>query len=171
MLHSTEYREQFSSDLKKMLPRLPLVDEPKKFGEFSKAGRKLAELHLHYEQGLPMEGVKVEGYEHNHFAVQKMRFPSKDDKSTILFNQYITISNIPPEAYRYIVNGKSAIEWIMERYAITTNKDSGITNNPNDWQPENPRYIFNLLLSIIRVSMETVRIVEGLGGVGFGGRN
>jgi predicted helicase len=55
-----------------------------------------------------------------------------------------------------------AIEWIMERYAITTNKDSGITNNPNDWQVENPRYIFNLLLSIIRVSVETVRIVENL---------
>ena len=77
---------------------------------------------------------------------------------------------LPPRAYDYIVNGKSAIEWVMERYAITTHKESGIRNDPNDWATEvgNPRYILDLLLSVIEVSLRTVEIVEGLPGVGFG---
>jgi predicted helicase len=98
-----------------------------------------------------------------------MRFPKKDQKDTIIYNSKISISKIPTEAYEYFVNGKSAIEWIMERYAITTHKDSGITNNPNDWADEvgNPRYILDLLLSIINVSVQTVEIVKGLPKVKF----
>ena len=98
-----------------------------------------------------------------------MKFPKKGEKSTIIYNDRITISNIPEEAYEYVVNGKSAIEWIMERYAITTDKASGITNNPNDWSEEHnqPRYIFDLLLRIITVSVETVKIVKGLPKVKF----
>jgi predicted helicase len=86
----------------------------------------------------------------------------KTPKSKIIYNSQITIENIPTEAYNYVVNGKSAIEWIMERYAITTHKDSGITNNPNDWATEhnNPHYILDLLLSVISLSMETVEIVH-----------
>ena len=93
-----------------------------------------------------------------------MRFPKKGQKDTILFNGYITISNIPDKAYEYVLNGKIAIEWIMERYQITTHKESGITNDPNDWAKEvgNPRYIFDLLLSVINVSMKSVEIVESL---------
>jgi predicted helicase len=96
-----------------------------------------------------------------------MRFPKKDKKDTIIYNDKITISNIPLKAYEYVVNGKSAVEWVMERYAITTHKDSGIINDPNDWAVEhnNPRYILSLLLSVIAVSVETVGIVEGLPGV------
>lgn len=162
-LHSKEYRTVFENDLKKRLPRLPLVDEPKDFWAFSKAGRELAELHLNYETVKPAD-VKVTGAESKFYTVEKMRFPSKTDKSTILFNSEIKIEGIPPEAYEYIVNGKSAIEWIMERYQVTTNKDSGIKNDPNDWAEEvgNPRYILDLLLSIITVSLETVRIVKSL---------
>lgn len=80
-----------------------------------------------------------------------------------------TISDIPAKAYAYVVNGKSAIEWIMERYAVTTHKESGIKNDPNDWAKEvgNERYILDLLLSVINVSVQTVEIVEGLPGVGF----
>jgi predicted helicase len=87
-----------------------------------------------------------------------MRFPKKDQKDTIIYNSKIEIEHIPLKAYEYVVNGKSAIEWIMERYAITTHKESGITNNPNDWSKEvgNPRYILDLLLSIINVSVKTV---------------
>jgi hypothetical protein len=98
-----------------------------------------------------------------------MRFPKKDQKETIIYNSKITISNIPAQAYEYIVNGKSAIEWIMERYQITTHKESGITNNPNDWSEEvgNPRYILDLILSIINVSMQTVEIVNNLPKVNF----
>jgi hypothetical protein len=77
--------------------------------------------------------------------------------------------NIPALAYEYPVNGKSAIEWVMERYAITTHKESGIRNDPNDWAVEvgNPRYILDLLLSVIRLSVETVEVVRGLPGSGF----
>jgi predicted helicase len=163
-LHSPEYRSRFSSDLKKMLPRIPMVDTATEFWSFSKAGRKLADLHINYETVKPTEGVLVHGAESGHFKVEKMRFPSKSDKSTILFNSRITIDNIPSEVYEYVVNGKSALEWVMERYAVTTHKDSGIKNDPNDWATEvgNERYILDLVLSVITVSLETVAIVKGL---------
>lgn len=174
-LHSPEYRTTFANDLKKMLPRLPLVEDVRDFWAFSKAGRKLAELHLKYEEVAPYPGVKVESSagstskEKELYKVEKMRFPKKDQKDTIIYNSRITVSNIPAKAYEYVVNGKSAIEWIMERYQITTHKESGITNDPNDWSEEvgNPRYILDLLLSIINVSMQTVEIVEGLPKVKF----
>jgi predicted helicase len=168
-LHSKEYRETFVNDLKKMLPRLPLVEDVKDFWAFSKAGRKLAELHINYEIVAPFKGVKVSGADNKFYAVEKMRFPKKDQKNTILFNSKITISNIPEKAYEYVVNGKSAIEWIMERYQVTTHKESRIQNDPNDWAKEvgNPRYILDLLLSIINVSVQTVEIVEGLPKVKF----
>ena len=93
-----------------------------------------------------------------------MRFASKEDKTTITYNNQISITEIPLKAYDYIVNGRSAIEWIMERYKITTNKDSGITNDPNDWAKEhnNPKYIYNLLLSIINLSIKSVDIIDSL---------
>lgn len=180
ILHNTEYRTAFAADLKKMLPRIPLVDEARDFWSFSKAGRNLADLHLNYETQPAAQGVIVtygsipqdeleKGLQSGelkdiNYLVEKMRFPFKGDKSRIIYNSQITIENIPPVAYEYVVNGKSAIEWIMERYAITTHKDSGITNNPNDWATEhnNPHYILDLLLSIIRVSVESVEIVRNL---------
>jgi predicted helicase/uncharacterized protein (DUF433 family) len=185
-LHSPEYIETFANDLKKMLPRLHLVDDVKDFWAFSKAGRQLAELHLNYETVEPYSNVVVlinpltitdtlkqaseSELEYLHYRIDKMRYPKKDRKDTIIYNNQITIENIPLKAYEYVVNGKSAIEWIMERYQISTHKDSGITNNPNDWAIEHnqPRYVFNLLLSIINVSVQTVDIVEGLPKVYFG---
>jgi predicted helicase len=169
-LHSNEYRETFANDLKKMLPRLPLLEEVKDFWAFSNAGRKLADLHLNYETVAPFEDTKVSGDDGKFYTVDKMRFPKKDQKDTIIYNSKITISNIPAKAYEYVVNGKSAIEWIMERYQVSTHKESGITNNPNDWANEtgNPRYILDLLLSVINVSMQTVEIVNSLPKVDFG---
>jgi predicted helicase len=169
-LHSPEYRETFANDLKKMLPRIPLVDSINDFWAFSKAGRALADLHINYESIAPYPDCIVTGAESSFFTVEKMRFPKKGQKDTINYNSKITISKIPEKAYEYVVNGKSAIEWIMERYQITTHKDSGITNNPNDWSEEvgNPRYILDLLLSIINVSVQTVDIVSGLPKVKFG---
>ena len=168
-LHSKEYRETFANDLKKMLPRLPLVEDVKDFWSFSKAGRKLAELHLNYETVAPYPDVTVTGDDDKTYTVVKMRFSNKVQKETIYYNSKITVSNIPAKAYEYVVNGKSAIEWIMERYRVSTHKESGITNNPNDWAKEvgNPRYILDLLLSIINVSVQTVDIVEGLPKVKF----
>ncbi|HAT3992465.1 helicase [Elizabethkingia anophelis] len=179
ILHSPDYRETFANDLKKMLPRIPLVEEPRDFWKFSKAGRALAELHLNYESIEPYKGVMVlyntipqekleqgsQGKElEADYKVQKMRFPKKEEKNSIIYNSQITIDNIPEKAYKYVVNGKSAIEWIMEKYQITIDAKSGLTNNPNDWAEEtgNPKYILNLLLSIINVSVQTVDIVEDL---------
>jgi len=175
-LHSPEYRELFANDLKKMLPRLPLVEDVRDFWAFSKAGRQLAELHLNYETVPAYEGVsltptlsKGEGDEAGQYRVTKMRFPKKDQKDTIIYNGIFTIENIPAKAYDYVVNGKSAIEWVMERYQVTVHKDSGIKNDPNDWSNEvgNPSYIFDLLLSVINVSVQTVDIVGGLPKVRF----
>lgn len=184
-LHSKDYREMFSADLKKMLPKLPLVDDVKDFWAFSKAGRQLADLHLNYENvesykgvitlynNIPQDeiekGLKGKGMEAINYEVQKMRFPKKGQKDIIIYNNQITIANIPEKAYEYVVNGKSAIEWIIERYQVTTHKDSGITNNPNDWATEtgNPKYILDLLLSIINVSVQTVDIVESLPKLNF----
>ncbi|MBR5188821.1 MAG: DEAD/DEAH box helicase, partial [Paludibacteraceae bacterium] len=170
-LHSEKYRETFAADLKKMLPRIPLVDSPQDFWAFSEAGRRLADLHLNYETIEPYRKcITVFGaYDNINYCVEKMRFVNKADKTKIQYNNQITIEKIPLEAYEYVVNGKSAIEWIMERYAITTDKASGITNDPNDWADEqnNPKYIYNLLLSIINVSVQTVEIVKSLPDVKF----
>ncbi len=184
-LHSKDYRETFANDLKKMLPRLPLVEDVRDFWKFSKAGRQLAELHLNYESVPPAPGVIVlhnplsvkdsmnalgtDEVKYVDYEVQKMRYPKKGQTETIIYNSRITVDNIPAKAYEYVVNGKSAIDWIMERYQVTVHKDSGIKNDPNDWAKEhnNPRYILDLLLSVINVSVQTVDIVEGLPKVSF----
>jgi predicted helicase len=172
-LHSNEYRETFTNDLKKMLPRLPLLENVKDFWAFSNAGRKLAELHLNYETVAPYPEAKITGDDGKSYKVDKMRFPTgkkaKDCPDTIAYNSRIIVSNIPAKAYEYVINGKSAIEWIMERYQVSTHKDSGIVNDPNDWAEEvgNPRYILDLLLSIINVSVQTVDIVNSLPKIDF----
>lgn len=166
ILHSPKYREDYAADLKKMLPRVPLAPD---FWAFSKAGRELAHWHLDYEsvEPWPVEEERQPQGDKDDFAyyhVEKMRFPKKGEKGSIIFNPFITFKNIPLEAYDYVVNGKSALEWIMERYAITVDKDSGIRNDPNDWcrEHDDPRYIYDLVRRIIRVSMETNKIVAAL---------
>lgn len=162
-LHSEDYRKQFAADLKKMLPRLPLVENAVDFKAFSEAGRKLSDLHLNYEKRPKPEQVIVERNADD-YIVEKMKFKSKQDKSVIVYNKHITIKNIPLEAYEYVVNGKSAIEWIIDRYQVRIDKASQIKNDPNDWAIEHndPTYILDLLLSIITVSIETMKIVKEL---------
>ena len=174
LLHSPDYRTAFTTDLKKSLPRLPLVEKADDFWAFSKAGRALADLHLNYEsietykKCLVLHAPLTNKGDSVNYRVEKMRFGKIDsktaDKSVIHYNHAITIEGIPAEAYEYVVNGKSAIEWIMERYAVTTDKKSGITNDPNDWAREHndEKYILNLLLRVINVSVQTVEIVKGL---------
>ena len=158
LLHSTEYRTRFENDLKKELPRIPFA---KDFWAFSKAGRKLADLHLNYET---IEPWPVKEVSNGNYRVTKMRFAKKGIRHTIHYNDTCTLSEIPEEAYEYIVNGKSAIEWLIERYAVTIDKDSGIVNDPNDWCEEqgDPRYIVDLVKRVIRVSIETMEIVKFL---------
>ena len=173
LLHSEDYRTRFAADLKKSLPRIPIVENLNDFMDFYQYGKKLADLHLNYENVAPCPGVVVKGdrkttgaeedYEYFHIW-DKMRFKSKDDKSTIIYNGNITIENIPAKAYEYIVNGKSAIEWVVERYCVSRDKKSLIMNDCNDWGKEHhkPRYILDLLLSVINVSVQTVDIVKAL---------
>lgn len=173
LLHSPDYRKRFAADLKKSLPRIPIVDDINTFMDFYKAGKALAQLHLNYEKVAPYpdcevrvsDFVKSDSYnEYDHFQVTKMRFPSKDDKSTIIYNGNVRINNIPAKAYEYVVNGKSAIEWVMDRYCVKQDPDSLIVNDANDWSREhdNPTYILDLLLSVINLSVQTVDIVNTL---------
>ena len=168
-LHNEDYKKEFEADLKKLIPRLPLVDDYNTFKVYSDIGRELADLHLNYENIERDRNIVVEGEKTNNFKLEKMRFTSKDKKDVIIFNSDIKIKNIPLEAYDYQVNGKSAIEWIMERYAVTINKDSQIENNPNSWCEENknPRYILDLLLSIITLSVRTIELVKKLPEIEF----
>jgi predicted helicase len=158
----TEYKQRFAADLKKMLPRIPYAQD---FWAFSKAGQELAYWHLNYEiiEPYPLKEYQDLLYlSPEDYRVQKMTFGKRNkDKTTIVYNSHLTLSEIPLEAYDYIVNGKSALEWIIERYQFTKDKDSGITNDPNDWS-DDPRYIIDLVKRIVRVSLETVKIVNAL---------
>ena len=194
VLHSPEYRARFEPDLKKSLARIPLCKNGADFAAFVKAGKKLGDLHCGYEKAkkwddcvVDMKPVQGElgcaaGETHRGtYAVTKMRFAKKEnpvdenkngkldrweleDRSRIIYNDRITIRGIPLAAYDYVVNGKSAIEWVMERYQVTTNKDSGIVNDPNKWLAESgdERYIVDLILKVVTVSMETQMIVTKL---------
>lgn len=180
VLHSEEYRTRFAADLRKALPRIPIVERLEDFMAFSKAGRQLAEMHLHYESYHNAEYDSklwfihetkapddLEG-QYDFYRVEKMRWFDKGvyegQRKCINYNKMVGVSGIPKIALEYVVNGKSAIEWIMERYAVTTDKKSGITNDPNLWCREqgNPRYILNLLRSVIHLSIDTMRIVHEL---------
>lgn len=164
-LHSPGYRQRFRTDLKRSLPRIPLPASPADFMSFRRAGRELAWLHVDYESiPAPPEVRVVISDPAPHYRVSKMRFPGKGRKDTIIYNQTIRLEQIPLQAYDYVLNGKSAIEWVMDRYQVSRHKDSGIVNDPNDWAEEsgNPRYILDLLLSVISVSLRTTEIVSGL---------
>jgi predicted helicase len=164
ILHSPEYKARFANDLKKMLPRIPYAMD---FRAFSRAGNSLGQWHLNYETIEPYaltEESKRLVMESGDLRVDKMTFGKKDgkpDKSVILYNPHLVLRDIPLEAYDYVVNGKSAIEWVMERYAVSVDKSSGIRNDPNEWSTD-PRYIVDLVKRIVRVSVETARIVKGL---------
>lgn len=171
-LHSEQYRTKFAAELKKSLPRISFPDKVEDFLKFYNAGKKLAELHLHYEDvpaypDVCIEADEEKGDSFDFYSVQKMRFPSKTQKDTIIYNGHIRISGIPEKAYGYVVNGRSAIEWIMERYQVTIDdgkNGSMIKNDPNAWSCEHnkPRYILDLLLSVINVSVKTIDIVNSL---------
>lgn len=178
ILHSPEYRSRFSSDLKKMLPRIPLTKETADYKKFTQAGRDLAEWHLNYETVEPWPVAEISpelGLDPwKQFHVTRINFAKptasqkaaglKFDKTRIIYNAHLSLDGIPLQAYDYIVNGKPALEWIMERYQITIDKASGIKNDPNDWckEHDNPRYIVDLIKRVTRVSIETMKIVNAL---------
>ena len=166
ILHSPEYRMRFNSNLKKELPRIPLADD---FVAFSNAGRKLAKLHLDYEELEPWPVEEV-GNSVDPGPVKKIKWAKKrnpstgkkeNDYTTLIYNDNLTIRDIPAGAQRYVVNGRSPLDWIIDRYQVKTDGPSGITNDPNDYS-DNPRYIVDLIEKLVRVSMETMEIVDSL---------
>lgn len=167
LLHSKDYKNRFSADLNKSIPRIPFPDTYDVFEEYQEAGKKLANLHLNYEKVEKYKKCEIIKNKDN-FRVRKMKFTDKA-KSSIEFNENIIIKNIPSNAYEYTISGKSAIEWIMERYSISEDKKSGIINNPNDWciEVNNEKYIFDLLLKIINLSIKTIKIVDTLPKIDF----
>lgn len=172
IFHSSEYKKLFENNLSKTLPRVPLLKKTSDFWKYVEYGEKLKDLHVDYENVKPhpikykeeIPSIKNIDDAVSFYRVKKMKF-NKNDKTTIIYNQNITIEDIPINAYDYIVNGKTAIEWVMDRQCIKTNKDSGIINDANDYANEtmkNPAYPLELLQRVITVSLETMKIVKKL---------
>jgi predicted helicase len=171
LLHSPDYRERFADNLSKELPRIPCVKSATDFWAFSLAGRKLADLHINYETVEPYPVIIDTGGKtvtDADYRVEKMRYGKKGsekDLTTLHYNEKITLTGIPIEAYDYVVNGKPALDWVVERQCIKTDKASGIVNDANNWAIEtmnNPRYPLELFLRVITVSLETMKIVCNL---------
>ena len=163
ILHAPRYREAFANDLSKMIPRIPFAPD---FHTFAEAGTLLASLHLNYEtcEQYPLELVFThEGEPQSHhfrLGTRAMRF-TDDEKTTLIINEHIRLSGIPEEAHRYVVNGRTPLEWFIDRYKITQDKDSGIVNDPNGWFAD-PRDLVPAIARIVYVSVASARIIEGL---------
>lgn len=170
LLHSPDYRERYADNLAKELPRIPCVKTAVDFWAFSKSGRDLAALHVNYEtvEKYPLQILGEENLTDADYRVEKMKYgkTGKDkDLTTLHYNAKITLTGIPLEAYEYIVNGKPALDWVVERQCVKTDKDSGIVNDANDWAidtMQNPRYPLELFQRVITVSLETLQIVKAL---------
>ncbi len=171
LLHSPDYKARYADNLSKELPRIPPVKKFADFQAFSQAGRKLADLHVNYETVAPYPvdfkggAIEMEAFADADYRVTQMKFASKADKTRVVYNHKITIEGIPLEAYDYVVNGKPALEWVMERQAVTIHKDSQIVNDANLWATEtmgDAAYPLKLFQRVITVSLETMKIVKAL---------
>jgi predicted helicase len=168
VLHSEQYRNTFAADLKRMLPRIPLAGSWSDFEAFVDAGRHLADLHVNYETVEPYPLAEQAPLNTmtpwETFRVEKMRWADKTTKKSIIYNKHVTLGDIPAEANRYMLGSRSALEWLIDRYQVKTDKASGIVNDPNNWGREHhdPRYIVDLVKRVTRVSVETMKIVDNL---------
>jgi len=169
VLHSPSYRTNYAADLKKMLPRIPTPKSRGEFEQFAIAGRQLMVLHADYEDAEPYpldvqlkKGADPKSRET--WRVQKMKWKSKTDHSAIICNPQVTISGIPEDAERYMLGSRSALDWIIDRYQVKTDKASGIVNDPNDWcdEHDDPTYIVDLIKKVTTVAVETMKIVDSL---------
>ena len=176
LLHSKDYRTRFANNLSKDLPRIPAVTQEVDFWAFVEAGHKLGDLHVNYENAELYPVTFAEGALElatiddpvGFYRVKKMKFAGKQgnfDKTIVYYNSNITITNIPLAAYDYVVNGKSALDWVMAQQCVKLHKKSGIENDANDYANEtmnNPAYPLELFQRVITVSMETMKIVSSL---------
>lgn len=170
LLHSLDYREKYADNLAKELPRIPRVKAAADFWAFSRSGRDLAALHVNYEKVEPYP-LKIESggaLTDADYRVEQMKYGKRGkekDLTTLHYNSKITLTGIPLEAYDYVVNGKPALDWVVERQRVKTDKDSGIESDANDWAMEtmgNPRYPLELFCRVVTVSVETMKIVNAL---------
>jgi predicted helicase len=173
VLHSTEYRKRFANNLIKEMTKIPLPNNEKIFQDFCTKGRQLADLHVNFQSAEPFEIMIKEGDlrlaqiddPEKFYRVEKMKFVDKKDKSRVSYNTNITIINIPPLAWEYVIGDKPALQWVMERQCVRTDKPSGIINDANDYANEtmkNPAYPLELFQRVITVSLETMKIVKSL---------
>ena len=169
LLHSEEYRTRYADNLNKELPRIPCVSTAKDFWEFSKAGRKLSHLHVGYEIAA-LYPITIEGNpkSDSDYRVEKMKYAKsgkETDRTTVIYNSQITIKGIPREAQGYVISGKSALDWVIERQCVKPDKASGIVNDANLYATEtvgNAKYPLELLQRVITVSLETMKIINAL---------
>lgn len=162
ILHAPAYRKRFANDLSKELPRIPFAPD---FRVFEAAGRQLADLHLGYEtcEEYPLELHAQPGEpqpEHFRIGTKKMRWTNLD-KTELVVNEHIRLAGFPASAHQYEVNGRTPIEWFIDRYRIKRDSRSGLVNDPNGWF-EDPRDLISTIRRIVQVSVETVQIVAGL---------
>ena len=152
------YREKYADNLKRELPRIPYAAD---FAAFSKAGERLAKLHLDYEQvkEWPLKWVETPDVPLS-YAIEKMKLAK--DKKSLWMNESLTLAEIPPEAFEYRLGNRSAVEWVIDQYQVSEDKRSGIRSDPN--RADDPEYIVRLVGQVLRVSVETVKIVGGLPG-------
>ena len=156
-MHHGGYRQKYADNLKRELPRIPFAPE---FRPYAKAGEKLAKLHLDYEQLKPwdLELIETPGLPLSYRVEDKMRLSK--DKLRLAVNPSLTLSGIPPETFEYRLGNRSALEWVIDQYQVSTDKRSGIVSDPN--REDDPQYIVRLVGQVIRVSLETVQIVKDL---------
>lgn len=170
VLSSPEYSLRFGNDTKRELARIPLVGDREKFRVFSEAGRELGMLHVNYEsvEEWPLKKIYTKGSDESCVVSDRMRIVMLDGERVIRVNDGLTVSGIPSDSWRYVVNGRSALEWIVERYRDDIDKKTGIRNDCNAWGIEHgdDEYIVRLIAKVTRVSVETVRIIEGLPELG-----
>ena len=175
-LHDPVYRTKYAADLKKMLPHIETPSTRAEFDKFAVAGQELMDLHVNYETVEPWPlDIQVKGdvADREKWRVLKMKWAKRKDTETgknvndvtkLIYNKRVTIAGIPEEADEYMLGSRSAVAWLIDRYQVKKDKASGIVNDPNDWADEvgNPRYIVDLIGKVVRVAMETVRIVDEL---------
>ena len=173
ILHSPDYLSKYSNNISKELPRIPRVATYEQFKIFTDAGKRLAELHVNYEAQPEYSGVSIKIENSNNYYVNQMKWgkiPEKigndaKDKTVLIYNDDITISSIPIQAQKYIVNRKSALDWVVERACITTDKKTGIINDFNQYgmtEHKDQRYPLSLFLKVLTVSIETLKIIDSL---------
>ncbi len=157
LLHHPDYREKYEANLKRDLPHIPFVEN---FWAFAKAGARLADIHVNYESQPEYDKLKFIQTPDVplNWRVEKMKLSK--DKSSLIYNDFLTLAGIPPKAFDYRLGTRSALEWVIDQYRVKTDRRSGIVNDPN--LADDPQYIVKLIGKVITVSLEMVDIVEGL---------